>query len=127
MKWKSTEQRRNYYRKWRDKNREKRRLYEREYYKRHHPECIAYHRKWRTRHKKESNVHNMIWRKVKAGKILKKHCVICRNKIAEAHHQDYNKPLEIIWLCASCHKKLHLGQLVEEINNYLVKAEEKLK
>lgn len=29
---------------------------------------------------------------------------ICK---AEAHHEDYLKPLEVIWLCRACHAKEH--------------------
>lgn len=34
-------------------------------------------------------------------------CVICGEEGEHRHHPDYNKPLEIVWLCESCHHKLH--------------------
>ncbi len=27
--------------------------------------------------------------------------------LLHAHHPDYNQPLDVAWLCASCHQRLH--------------------
>ncbi len=35
----------------------------------------------------------------------------CKN-MGERHHEDYDKPLEITWLCKSHHKRLHKPLLV---------------
>lgn len=31
----------------------------------------------------------------------------CGNVDVEAHHPDYSKPLEVIWLCRSCYVEIH--------------------
>lgn len=47
---------------------------------------------------------------IKSGILTRQKCVKCgcenMEKI-EAHHEDYTKPLEIIWLCTTCHGKQH--------------------
>lgn len=45
---------------------------------------------------------------LKRGKLLKESCCKCDNPVTEAHHEDYNKPLEVIWYCRECHLDLHL-------------------
>ncbi len=49
---------------------------------------------------------------VKKGNIKKpNYCSSCgiqkEIKCIEAHHKDYSKPLEVIWLCRACHKEIH--------------------
>jgi hypothetical protein len=50
---------------------------------------------------------NFLYRNVKKGKLKKESCQKCMNKKVEAHHEDYNKPLEVIWLCKKHHVELH--------------------
>ncbi len=43
-----------------------------------------------------------------AGKITSKPCAQCGScHRLQAHHPDYSKPLDVVWLCEPCHKKLH--------------------
>ncbi len=44
---------------------------------------------------------------VKIGKIKKLPCDVCGDKKSQAHHPDYTKPLEVIWLCSLHHGEIH--------------------
>jgi len=46
---------------------------------------------------------------LRSGKITKADaCFFCHKDCAlQAHHSDYSRPLDVFWLCASCHGKLH--------------------
>lgn len=49
---------------------------------------------------------------VKSGKITRpKSCSKCGNEHTriEAHHHDYSKPLDVIWLCMPCHNIERFG------------------
>lgn len=53
---------------------------------------------------------NMVYDYVKAGKLKRPiYCQDCGAKHPKlhGHHQDYDKPLEVIWLCPICHHKKH--------------------
>lgn len=38
-------------------------------------------------------------------------CEQCGRPGRQRHHSDYSKPEQIVWLCVSCHKKLHANGL----------------
>lgn len=42
------------------------------------------------------------------GTIVRKPCEHCgSNENMNMHHEDYSRPLEVIWLCRKCHLKVH--------------------
>ena len=43
---------------------------------------------------------------LKQGRLNKKPC-LCGDKKVEAHHPDYNKPLNVLWVCKKCHVNIH--------------------
>ena len=44
---------------------------------------------------------------ISAGKVVRQPCEVCGAFPAHAHHNDYSKPLDILWLCQDCHNELH--------------------
>lgn len=65
---------------------------------------------------KKERCHDIVEKAIKQGALINpKICEKCgdsgafkdgRNAI-QAHHGDYDKPLEVTWLCQSCHHKWH--------------------
>jgi hypothetical protein len=55
------------------------------------------------------NPHLIVINALRAGNIIKPdHCSACNKiKIIIAHHDDYRFPLQIRWLCRSCHQYWH--------------------
>jgi ribosomal protein S27AE len=51
------------------------------------------------------------------GRLVKQPCEKCGNENTEKHHEDYSKPLEVIWLCRQCHLDHHKNQLTFHIQH----------
>lgn len=47
-----------------------------------------------------------VYRALKSGALVRKPCERCGRK-AEAHHEDYSKPLCVNWLCRKHHRARH--------------------
>jgi len=63
---------------------------------------------WRKTFPERKNAHSKVFRALKSGKIFKQPCFVCGN-VAEAHHPDYSRPLDVVWLCPSHHRQAHLS------------------
>lgn len=44
---------------------------------------------------------------VRSGRMVRKPCMKCGKK-AQAHHDDYSKPLKVKWLCPKHHIQHHM-------------------
>lgn len=59
---------------------------------------------------------------IKAGLLKPKSCEVCGDKgvfkdgrsSIQAHHDNYNKPLEVRWLCQRCHHEWHKNNTAKE-------------
>jgi ribosomal protein S27AE len=93
----------------REKNIERIRAYDRERAK--HPDrikaSVAVTKAWRAADKRRSIAHNAVRSAILSGAIVRIPCVRCGETNSLAHHEDYDKPLDVMWLCQPCHKKRH--------------------
>jgi hypothetical protein len=60
------------------------------------------------KYRQQQRAYAAVRRAIKRGILTRQPCMWCGAK-AEAHHQDYDHPLEVMWLCHSCHFLLHDG------------------
>ena len=75
-------------------------------------------REWQKSNPEAMKAIRIIAKAIKQGKIIRGPCVInnkiCSKGKAHGHHEDYKKPLEVDWLCAKHHKRLHANILTKE-------------
>ena len=122
------------WRKYNAKNKRRRRAYGRNYYKLVKQKRLIQIKLWRispngkksirssynkqrTSHPKKYIARMEVGKAIKRGDIIRLPCQICGNKKSEAHHEDYNKPLEVIWLCNEHHNQAHPKHSEKEIED----------
>ena len=64
-------------------------------------------KKYREAHPKKDNAHRSVTKALRRGELLKAPCEVCGVPKAQAHHDDYSKPLEVRWLCSLHHRRWH--------------------
>ena len=92
------------HREWAEKNRGRCRKYGRDHYRRTRAVRLRYRHE--NRDPQKERAHDAVRRALRNGTLVRRPCQGCGG-MAESHHKDYSKPLEVTWLCSSCHKRLH--------------------
>lgn len=59
------------------------------------------------RNPKKRKVHVTVGNALRDGILVKKPCEVCGDSYVEAHHCDYDKPLEVMFLCPKHHQAWH--------------------
>jgi len=77
-------------------------------YKKVHPEKMAAWKKaYNERNNKKVKCRNKLNYSIHIGKIQKNNCELCNDPNVQAHHDDYDKPFNVRWLCDHHHKEEH--------------------
>lgn len=66
-------------------------------------------RRWVGEHADRRKAHSIVNYALRSGQIKKaEHCLNCgAGEGLEAHHPDYSRPLDVVWLCVPCHRQTH--------------------
>ena len=85
----------------RNKNIEKVRQYDRDRAKNPNRQkaMSAISNAWRKEDKRRSQCHHAVSKAIRSGELVRKNCERCGNENSLAHHEDYDKPLMVNWLC----------------------------
>lgn len=97
-----------YNREYREKNRERLKLYARAFRKKFGSTRDFVKQKatldaWKKKYPERRKAQGKLAYAIKTGKIKKGRCEVCGIKKVHAHHKDYDKPLDVIWLCPIHH------------------------
>ena len=95
--------------KWCKENREARRKIAKKWLDSNKDAVTAWHTEWRRNNREKARASQQIRDHIRRGTMTRpENCEICLKKCKpEGHHKDYSKPLDVQWLCRTCHLHQH--------------------
>jgi hypothetical protein len=67
---------------------------------------FAQSQEWRQQYPNRRRAQGQVQHALRDGRIKKQPCWVCGSS-AVAHHPDYDRPLDVVWLCQPHHKQAH--------------------
>jgi hypothetical protein len=71
---------------------------------------VRYLRKLRKANPEKYRAWTAVGNAIRDGRLKRGRCVYCGVEKAQAHHTDYSKPLDVVWVCFMCHRQVEHGQ-----------------
>ncbi|MES0010112.1 hypothetical protein NKJ78_03605 [Mesorhizobium sp. M0037] len=63
--------------------------------------------RWKEANPQKVWAHQCLRSALKRGLVIQMPCEQCGDLVAEAHHDDYDKPMDVRWLCRLHHRHEH--------------------
>lgn len=63
---------------------------------------------WRRANPLKYSAHLVVQQALGSGRLQKQSCEVCGVTTVDAHHDCYDEPLKVRWLCRRHHTRLHL-------------------
>jgi hypothetical protein len=62
---------------------------------------------WAVKNPDKRQAHKAVENALRIGEMTRSPCSVCGAAEAQAHHPDYSRPLDVVWLCDKHHKAEH--------------------
>jgi len=102
---------------WRDANRQRLRRQSCLYRAAHKARIAAYNADYWRRNREKRSAYVAVRAALIMGDLVRRPCEICLSlglpssrRTTHAHHEDYDRPLDVRWLCPQHHQRLHAGR-----------------
>jgi hypothetical protein len=59
------------------------------------------------KHRDKANARAKMKHAIKRGRLVRLPCEVCGDAKSHGHHEDYAKPLDVVWLCQKHHMERH--------------------
>lgn len=63
--------------------------------------------RWNNVNREKLKAHAAVRAALRDGTLERGKCEDCRSLRTEGHHEDYSKPLVVVWLCRADHRRRH--------------------
>lgn len=86
--------------------------------------ALEYQRARRAARRDRYKARTAVGNAVRDGRLVVQPCEVCGSHDVQAHHEDYSKPLGVMWLCFEHHRARHgqQAEATEGVRSFKVRA-----